>query len=193
MIFDATSGERLNPFMANKLMTAALRLEMPDLAVDIFEDSFGFCFDTDPAKGENLEKTNTKKKYAFCHLFFFSIDVYFFSFFSFLLHFFVSFSLLLSLPSSLFISTISSPSPISFSFLLFLSSIFRTIYLSFLSSSIHLQFHITILYCATLHYITLYNTVQIASCDRYNRIAQSNVRGPSGWGVYYTMAVISRS
>lgn len=40
--------------MANKLMTAALRLEMPDLAVDIFEDSFGFCFDTDPAKGKNL-------------------------------------------------------------------------------------------------------------------------------------------
>ena len=37
-------------------MTAALRLEMPDLAVDIFEDSFGFCFDTDPAKGENREK-----------------------------------------------------------------------------------------------------------------------------------------
>lgn len=38
-------------------MTAALRLEMPDLAVDIFEDSFGFCFDTDPAKGENRVKT----------------------------------------------------------------------------------------------------------------------------------------
>ena len=44
--------------MANKLMTAALRLEMPDLAVDIFEDSFGFCFDTDPAKGENRENKN---------------------------------------------------------------------------------------------------------------------------------------
>ena len=36
-------------------MTAALRLEMPDLAVDIFEDSFGFCFDTDPAKGETVK------------------------------------------------------------------------------------------------------------------------------------------
>jgi hypothetical protein len=42
--------------MANKLMTAALRLEMPDLAVDIFEDSFGFCFDTDPAKGKSVKK-----------------------------------------------------------------------------------------------------------------------------------------
>ena len=45
------SGEKLNPFMVNKLMTAALKLEMPDLAIDIFEDAFGFYFDPDPAKG----------------------------------------------------------------------------------------------------------------------------------------------
>ena len=45
-------GEKLNPFMANKLMTAALRLEMPDLAIDIFEDAFGFYYDPDPAKGK---------------------------------------------------------------------------------------------------------------------------------------------
>ena len=37
--------------MVNKLMTAALKLEMPDLAIDIFEDAFGFYFDPDPAKG----------------------------------------------------------------------------------------------------------------------------------------------
>ena len=55
-------GERLNPFMANKLMTAALRLEMPEVAVDIFEDSFGFCFDTDPAKGKNHYNKNTELK-----------------------------------------------------------------------------------------------------------------------------------
>eukprot|EP00596_Hydrurales_sp_CCMP1899_P000225 CAMPEP_0119036792 /NCGR_PEP_ID=MMETSP1177-20130426/4743_1 /TAXON_ID=2985 /ORGANISM="Ochromonas sp, Strain CCMP1899" /LENGTH=1022 /DNA_ID=CAMNT_0006997161 /DNA_START=227 /DNA_END=3295 /DNA_ORIENTATION=- len=43
-------GEKLTPFMANKLMTAALRLEIPDLAIDVFEDSFGFYCDPDPAK-----------------------------------------------------------------------------------------------------------------------------------------------
>jgi hypothetical protein len=37
--------------MANKLMTAALRLELPDLALDVFEDSFGFYVDADPARG----------------------------------------------------------------------------------------------------------------------------------------------
>jgi hypothetical protein len=26
-------------------MTAALRLEVPDLAIDVFEDSFGFYYD----------------------------------------------------------------------------------------------------------------------------------------------------
>ena len=63
--------------MANKLMTAALRLEMPDLAVDIFEDSFGFCFDTDPAKGEDRENTNTEMRYVFALCFLFSVNFYF--------------------------------------------------------------------------------------------------------------------
>lgn len=43
-------GEKLTPFMANKLMTAALRLEVPDLAINVFEDSFGYYYDPDPAK-----------------------------------------------------------------------------------------------------------------------------------------------
>ena len=45
--------------MANKLMTAALRLEMPDLAIDIFEDSFGFYYDPDPAKGDYCIRMRT--------------------------------------------------------------------------------------------------------------------------------------
>ena len=35
-------GETLNVYLANKMMSAALKLELPDLAVDIFEASFGF-------------------------------------------------------------------------------------------------------------------------------------------------------
>ena len=47
------SGPRpiaLNPFLANKLMSSALKLESPELAIDIFEDSFGFYYLPDPAK-----------------------------------------------------------------------------------------------------------------------------------------------
>ena len=114
----------MNPFMANKLMTAALRLEMPDLAVDIFEDSFGFCFDTDPAKGENRDNANTEMRYIFCHLLFLFHQLVLFEISCLLLHFFVSFSHHLSLPSSHFISTPSSFSSYAFSFTSFSKNFF---------------------------------------------------------------------
>ena len=44
------AGQTLNVYLANKMMSAALKLELPDLAVDIFEDSFGYYYDPDPAK-----------------------------------------------------------------------------------------------------------------------------------------------
>jgi hypothetical protein len=53
--------------MANKLMTAALRLELPDLALDVFEDSFGFYVDTDPAKGRG--GSGFKFQIFFCYFF----------------------------------------------------------------------------------------------------------------------------
>ena len=39
-------------------MTTALKLELPDLAIDMFEDSFGFYFDPDPAKGKRVWTKN---------------------------------------------------------------------------------------------------------------------------------------
>ena len=43
-------GQALNVYLANKVMSAALTLELPELAVNIFEDSFGYYYDPDPAK-----------------------------------------------------------------------------------------------------------------------------------------------
>jgi hypothetical protein len=43
-------GYSLNIVLVNKIMSAALRLELPDLAIEIFEDTFGFYYEPDPAK-----------------------------------------------------------------------------------------------------------------------------------------------
>ena len=49
---EADGGKMLSSYNVNKLMSAALRLERPDLAAQIFEVSFGFFFDpvANPAK-----------------------------------------------------------------------------------------------------------------------------------------------
>jgi hypothetical protein len=61
--------------MANKLMTAALRLELPDLALDVFEDSFGFYVDADPARGRG--GSWVKFQIFLSSFFSFFCDVYF--------------------------------------------------------------------------------------------------------------------
>jgi hypothetical protein len=71
------SGEKLNSFMANKLMTAALRLELPDLALDVFEDSFGFYVDADPARGRGGFQIFLSSFFSFfCVVYFFVFVVF---------------------------------------------------------------------------------------------------------------------
>ena len=59
--------------MVNKLMTTALKLELPDLAIDMFEDSFGFYFDPDPAKGKTVWIKNELFITIFCVSFYKSL------------------------------------------------------------------------------------------------------------------------
>jgi hypothetical protein len=64
---DRVPGQTLTPYLANKIMSAALKLELPELATDVFEDSFGFYYDPDPAKAllkmlDDDEEEDSKQK-----------------------------------------------------------------------------------------------------------------------------------
>ena len=52
-------GETLNVYLANKMMSAALKLELPDLAVDIFEASFGFHHNEELDLNDTINETTT--------------------------------------------------------------------------------------------------------------------------------------
>ena len=68
-IREADEGRMVTPFNVNKVMTAALRLERPDIAINAFESTFGFFHDpvSNPAKSllDHISNENMVKSFVY--------------------------------------------------------------------------------------------------------------------------------